>query len=165
MSGAPVALGNLALRAPWATRRATAAHGAVFRRSRGRLMSRWFGTGILVLETVGRRTGARRTAPLVYLPDGGDLVVVPANAGAINAPAWWLNLRAAGEAIAHVGGERRPVRPVETSGADRERLWRRYAAVSPLEHYQRRTPRRLPVVRLQPALTDLSEAGRTTSSS
>jgi deazaflavin-dependent oxidoreductase (nitroreductase family) len=150
MSGAPIALGDVSPRVPGVTRRAAAAHGALFRRTRGRLMSRWFGSGILVLQTIGRRTGAVRTAPLVYLPDGDDLVVVPANAGAPRPPAWWLNLRAAGEAVADLGGERRTVRPVIASGADHERLWRRFAAVAPVEHYRRRAARHLPVVRLTP---------------
>jgi F420H(2)-dependent quinone reductase len=151
MSGAPVALGDVAVRASGLTRRATAAHGALYRRTRGRVLSRWFGTQILLLETVGRRTGATRSAPLVYLPDGDDLVVVPANAGARRPPAWWLNLRAAGNGVAHLGGEARAVRAVEAGGADRDRLWDRYAAVSPVEHYQRRAGRLLPVVRLVPA--------------
>jgi F420H(2)-dependent quinone reductase len=148
--GAPVALGNLWLRAPSATRWLSAAHSALFRRTGGRALSRWFGSRILLLHTVGRHSGAARTAPLVYLPDGDDLVVVPANAGASRPPAWWLNLRAAGEAVADLGRERRTVRPVVAAGADRERLWRRFAAVSPVEHYRDRAQRHLPVVRLTP---------------
>ena len=102
--------------------------------------------------TLGRCSGMRRSAALVYLPDGDDLVVVPANAGAARPPAWWLNLRAAGEGIVHVAGERRRVKPVETRGAERERLWRRFAALTPVAHYERAAGRELPVVVLRRTL-------------
>jgi deazaflavin-dependent oxidoreductase (nitroreductase family) len=152
MSGAPVALGQVALRAPAATRWLTSLHAALLLRASAGPATRWFGSRVLVLETVGRRTGARRAAPLVYLPDDDDLVVVPANGGAPRPPAWWLNLRAAGEAVAVVGDERRRVRAHVAAGADRERLWRRFAAVTPVTHYQRSAGRELPVVVLRRAV-------------
>jgi F420H(2)-dependent quinone reductase len=148
---APVLLAPLALRFPRLTRGLTAAHTTVFLRTRGQLASRWFGAAVLVLETVGRRTGKPRAAPVVYLPDGENLVVVPANGGADGPPGWWLNLRAAGEGVAVLGRERRPVRPLVAAGAERDRLWQRFAAVSPVDHYQRRTRRPIPVIVLAPA--------------
>ena len=133
------------------TRRLTAVHATIVRRSGGRVATRWFGSRVLVLETVGRTSGQMRSAALVYLPDGGDLVVVPANAGAPRPPSWWLNLRARGEGVVVLGGERRRVRPVEAEGAERLRLWRRFAAVTPVAHYERVAQGLLPVVRLRPA--------------
>jgi F420H(2)-dependent quinone reductase len=79
--GVPVALSDFARRHPGAARRLTAAHAAVVRGSRGYLAVRWFGSPVLLLETIGRRTGRARSTALVYLPDGEDLVVVAANAG------------------------------------------------------------------------------------
>ncbi len=149
MSGAPVALGRVALFAPTATRWLASLHAALLLRSSAGPATRWFGSRVLVLETVGRRTGARRAAALVYLPDGDDLVVVPANGGAARPPAWWLNLRAAGEAVAVLGEERRRVRAHVVGGAERERLWRRVAAVTPVAHYERLAGRELPVVVLR----------------
>jgi len=151
MSGAPLTLGHIARRTPGTTRRLTSVHATVLRRSHGRLADRWFGSRLLVLETVGRRSGLPRSAALVYLPDGDDLVVVPANAGSARPPSWWLNLRAAGEAIAVLGRERRRVRAVEAAGAERERLWRRFEAATPVAHYQRHARRELPVVVLRRA--------------
>jgi F420H(2)-dependent quinone reductase len=144
-------LAPVALRFPRIIRRFTAAHAVLFLWTRGLLASRWFGAAILVLETVGRRTGKPRAAPIVYLLDGENLVVVAANGGANGPPAWWLNLQAAGNGVAVLGRERRPVRPLEAAGAERERLWRRFAAVSPVDHYQRRTHRCIPVIVLAPA--------------
>lgn len=148
--GVPVALSDAARRHPRVTRWLTAGHARVLHGTRGCLGGRWFGTRILLLETIGRRTGRRRSTALVYLPDAGELVVVAGNAGAERTPAWWLNLQAAGEGIATVGGERRPVRATTVEGARRERLWARFVAVSPVAHYQRQTRRRLPVVALTP---------------
>jgi F420H(2)-dependent quinone reductase len=144
-------LAPLALRFPGIIRRFTAAHAVLFLWTRGLLACRWFGAAILVLETVGRRTGKPRAAPIVYLPDGENVVVVAANGGANGPPAWWLNLQAAGNGVAVLGRERRPVRPLEAAGAERERLWRRFAAVSPVDHYQQRTHRCIPVIILAPA--------------
>lgn len=149
-TGAPVPLGDLALKLPRLTRRMTALHGALFRRAQQGALARWFGAHILVLETVGRRTGRLRRTPLAYLSHGDGLVIVPANAGAKLAPAWWLNLQDAGQAVAILGNERRPVTPRIAADTEHERLWRCMAAVAPIDHYQRRTRRPLPIVVLEP---------------
>jgi hypothetical protein len=116
---APLLLAPLALRFPRLTRGLTAAHTTVFLRTQGQLTSRWFGAAVLVLETVGRRTGKPRATPVVYLPDGENLVVVAANGGADGPPAWWLNLRAAGEGVAgsvENADRSDPRKPPEPSG-------------------------------------------------
>jgi deazaflavin-dependent oxidoreductase (nitroreductase family) len=145
-AGAPEALGDLARRLPGLTRRFAAAHAALLLHAQWCVPSRWFGSDVLVLETVGRRSGRPRATPLVYLPHGGDVAVVPANAGADRSPAWWLNLEAAGHGIAVLGTERRPIVPSIATGAERERLWDRFRSATPLEHYQRRSRRTLPIV-------------------
>jgi deazaflavin-dependent oxidoreductase (nitroreductase family) len=149
-AGAPIGLSDLARRHPNLARRLTAGHAALLRLTRGYVAARWFGAPVVLLQTVGRRTGELRSTALVYLPDGDDLVVVASNGGAERPPAWWLNLQAAGEGLAIVGGRRRPVTANVVEDGRRDRLWRRFAAVSPVEHYQRRTTRRLPLVALTP---------------
>ena len=151
MTGAPITLCRIARRTPRVTLRVAAFHATLLRHSRGRA-GRWFGSRLLLLETVGHASGLTRRAAVVYLPDGDDLVVVPANAGAARPPAWWLNLRAAGEATVQLGRERRRVGPLVARGAERERLWRRFAAVTPVTHYERHAGRELPVVVLRRAL-------------
>jgi deazaflavin-dependent oxidoreductase (nitroreductase family) len=150
-AGAPTPLGDLARRLPGLTRRLGAAHGALVLRTRGQFLGYWFGAPILLLETRGRRTGKPRTTPLVYLPHGDGFAVVPANAGADRAPAWWLNLQAAGEGHVLLGGRRQRITPSIAGAGEHERLWQRLAAVAPLDHYQRRSRRALPVVMLEPA--------------
>jgi F420H(2)-dependent quinone reductase len=159
-AGAPTVLGDVARRLPGLTRRLAAAHGALVRRTRGRLFGSWFGAPILVLETRGRRTGRPRTTPLVYLPHGGGFAVVPANAGADRPPAWWLNLQAAGEGHVLLGGRRQRITPSIAEAGEHEPLWQRLAAVAPVDHYQRRSRRALPVVILEPAGAAVYERAR-----
>lgn len=158
-SGAPIPLGDLARKMPGLTRRMTALHGTLLLHAQQGALARWFGAEILVLETSGRRSGKARVTPLVYVPYGDDLVVVPANAGAARPPAWWLNLQAAGQGVATLGKRRRTVKPRIATGTEHERLWQRVAAVAPLDHYQRRTRRPLPIVvleRVDPSFTPKS---------
>lgn len=105
----------------------------------------------MVLETVGRRSGKTRRTPVLYLRDGDTLVVLAANAGASRPPAWWLNLRDAGEAEVTVGRRRLKVRPRVLEGSERDRLWRAFVEMYPqAEDYTRFTERELPLVALEP---------------
>src|SRR5262245_26223068 len=70
----------------------TRAHVALYRASRGRLGARMGRAPILLLTTKGRKTGQRRTTPLLYGTDGDHLVLIASKAGAPAHPAWYLNL-------------------------------------------------------------------------
>ena len=108
----------------------------------------------MVLETVGRRSGQRRSTPVLYLRDGDALVVLAANAGADRTPAWWVNLEAAGIGDAIVGRERVKVCPRVLAGAERDRLWRAFVDMYPqADEYTRFTDRELPLIALEPAET------------
>ncbi|HEV2814062.1 MAG TPA: nitroreductase/quinone reductase family protein, partial [Solirubrobacteraceae bacterium] len=122
----------------------------LYRASRGRLGRAWLGAPVMALETVGRKRGKPRSTAVLYLRDGDDLVVVPSNAGSSRVPAWWLNLEAAGEGHATVGGERRRVRPRVAEGEERDRLWREFVRMYPqAEDYTGFTERQFPVVVLE----------------
>lgn len=107
---------------------------------------------VLLLETIGRRSGALRTTPLIYVTDGDDLVVIAANAGHPSHPAWWLNLVANPHATVRIGGRRRTVVAATVEGPRRDALWRRFLATyRGLDEYQRSATRNFPVVALTPA--------------
>lgn len=151
-NGPPEPLRALAARSPRLVRWLGRLHRMVYLRSDGRLLSRWFGMEIVVLETVGRRSGRRYRTPACYIRNGDALVVVPANAGADRSPGWWLNLREAGEGTAILGRGSHRVRPVEAQGKTRERLWHDFVTACPAAaEYVARAPRHVPVVILQPA--------------
>jgi deazaflavin-dependent oxidoreductase (nitroreductase family) len=106
---------------------------------------------VLLLTTTGRKTGKKRTTPLVYLLDGDNIVIIASNGGSDHHPEWWLNLRAEPNAEVQVGGDVKAVVAAKAQGAERERLWRE---VNELYHgydeYSRMTDREIPVVVLRP---------------
>jgi deazaflavin-dependent oxidoreductase (nitroreductase family) len=124
----------------------------VYRASGGRLGGTFFGGGrIMVLETVGRKSGQLRRTPVMRVECDGALVVIPANGGNDRTPAWWLNLRAAGEGWVIYRGRRTRVVPRVAEGDERARLWELFCAAYPLgADYPKFTARRLPVVVLEP---------------
>ena len=139
-------------RHPRAQRAWSRLHARLYRLTGGRFLPRWFhGAPVMLLESVGRRSGRRRCNPVLYLEYGKDLVVLAANAGSDRMPAWWLNLSAAGEGTAVIGDRRRRVRPRPLEGPERERVWNAFAEMYPqAEHYTRFTDRPLPLVALEP---------------
>jgi deazaflavin-dependent oxidoreductase (nitroreductase family) len=131
----------------------TALNVVVYRLSGGRVGGRIQKARVLLLHHVGRKSGDERVTPLLYLPDGDDLVVVASKGGTDRHPAWFHNLMAGPETSVEVGRDRRPVRAREANDAERAQLWPRLVEVySPYESYQRYAgERRIPVVVLEPA--------------
>lgn len=106
---------------------------------------------MLLLTTTGRKSGKKRTIPLLYLEDGENLVVVASNGGTATHPSWWLNLRVDPEATVEIGGRKLRVRAEKALPEEKERLWPRLVAMyGGYEAYQRRTDREIPVVVLRP---------------
>ncbi len=103
---------------------------------------------MLLLRTVGRRTGQPRTAALLYVRDGDAFVVIASKGGAPNHPGWFHNLRAQPDVEIQVGRERIPVRARLAEGDERTRLWARADEVNEGQYtvYQSRTQRPIPVV-------------------
>src|SRR4051812_38332266 len=67
----------------------------LYRATGGRLGGRFpGGAPLLLLTTIGRKSGQPRTTPLIYLADGDDLVVVASKAGMDEHPLWYTNLLA-----------------------------------------------------------------------
>lgn len=114
-------------------------------------LRRFRGGELLMLTTVGRTTGRRRTTPVLYLRDGADWVVVASNGGADREPEWWLNLQAGSPGEVTVNGTTTPVTGVEVEDPEREQVYRRLLSeVFDYDIYQSKVSRRLAVVRLSP---------------
>ena len=126
-------------------------HARLYRMSGGRLLRRWLGSPVLVLVTVGRRSGRTRETPLIQVPHGEGWVVLAANAASERTPAWWLNLRDAGSATVVIARRRQDVRPRVLEGAERAAAWDAFVAVyPPAGEYPRLTTRELPLIALEP---------------
>jgi deazaflavin-dependent oxidoreductase (nitroreductase family) len=123
----------------------------LYRLSGGRLMGRVGRAPVLLLTTTGRKSGRRRTAPVVYLADEDRCVVIGSNAGNARVPAWSLNLKADPEAEVEVGRRRLKVRARVAEGEERADLWRRsneqYAG---FDDYEARTDRDIALFVLEP---------------
>jgi deazaflavin-dependent oxidoreductase (nitroreductase family) len=125
----------------------------IYRLSRGRLLAHVGRAPVLLLTTTGRRSGKRRTAPVVYLADGERLVVIGSNAGNDRPPAWALNLLANPDAEVEVRSDRSRVRARVAEGEQRAELWRRMnEQYSGFDDYRARTKRDIPLFVLERAL-------------
>ena len=139
----------------WFWERFTDLHTVVYKLSRGRIGGRAMGAPVALVESVGRKSGKRRTHPLITKQDGENIVVVASKGGIERHPAWYLNLKANPETTAWWQGRKRKVLAREAEGAERERLWKEMVEVyPPYASYQRRTERRIPVVILEPTSSE-----------
>jgi F420H(2)-dependent quinone reductase len=106
---------------------------------------------MLLLDHVGAKSSALRTTPLLYIPDGENLLIVASKGGFPKHPAWFHNLRAHPVTYAQVGSVRRRVRARVATAEERPRLWDLAVAVWPgYEDYRVRTDRQIPLVVLEP---------------
>ncbi len=106
----------------------------------------------MLLITTGRKSGQPRTAPLLYLEDGEDIVVVASQGGMSKDPLWFKNLEANPEAEIEIGKEKRKVRARRATDEEKATLWPKVTGLySGFDLYQARTERNIPVVILSPA--------------
>jgi deazaflavin-dependent oxidoreductase (nitroreductase family) len=131
--------------------RFTAVMAFLYRRTNGRIGGKMSGGDVLLLHHVGRKTGQARTAPLMYVRDGEDLVVLASRGGSDAMPAWYFNLKANPRTSVEVGREKIDVLARDATEEERERLWALALTNYPhFDAYQERTERRIPVIVLEP---------------
>ena len=124
-------------------------HGVLYRATDG-FIGASIGAPMLLLTTVGRKSGRTRTTPLLYLEKGSNWVIVGSNAGDDRHPAWWLNLQANPVATIQIRGARMRVRARKASGQEKSDLWPRFVNLhSGYQTYQHRTKRDIPLVILE----------------
>jgi deazaflavin-dependent oxidoreductase (nitroreductase family) len=123
----------------------------LYRASGGRLGGRVNKAPVLLLTTTGRKSGQKRTAPVVYLADGERMVVINTNAGSAKIPAWSLNLEAEPAAEVEVGRKRIPVTARVAEGEERADLWRRHnEQYAGFDDYDEKLQREPKVIVLEP---------------
>ncbi len=118
-----------------------------FRSSGGRVGGNFEGAPVLLMHTVGAKTGEERVTPVMYLADGDRWVVFASKAGAPNSPGWFHNLVANPDMAIEVGTETIQVSAAVASPEERDPLYARQAAAYPqFGEYEQRTTRKIPVV-------------------
>ena len=106
---------------------------------------------ILLLHTVGAKTGEPRIAPVAYSRDGDRYVVMGSKRGEPTNPGWFANLVANPEVTVEAEGETfRALAHVEAEGPERDRLWNAHKAQYPgFADYEKMTTRIIPAVSLE----------------
>jgi proline iminopeptidase len=108
------------------------------------------GSTVLLLTTVGRKSGRESTTPLIYGLDGDNPVIVASKGGAPDHPGWYKNLVKNPAAHVQIKGDKFPARARDAEGEERERLWRMMNTIWPhYDEYAQKTDREIPVVVLE----------------
>jgi F420H(2)-dependent quinone reductase len=99
------------------------AHRFVYHHSNGWLGG-WLGRPMVLMYTIGAKTGLTRMIPLQYYPaEPEGILVLASNNGQAKAPAWYHNLKAHPDIEILVGRERRRVHAEELSPERRAEVW------------------------------------------
>ena len=126
-------------------------HVFFYKLSGGRIGGRIHKADVLLLTTTGRKTGKKRTTPLLYVRDGNRLVIIASNGGRPIDPSWWMNLKRNPIAMVQVKSLKETIYAQRAIGSEKERLWRLMTTAYPTyDDYQKKTDRDIPVVVLMP---------------
>ncbi len=124
----------------------------LFERTDGAEGNTMQGLPIIVLTTVGAKSGKIRKTPLMRVEHDGRYLVVASQGGAPTHPNWYYNLIADPHVALQDGPDRRDYVARELDGAERDEWWARAVeAFPPYADYQRKTDRRIPIFLLEPA--------------
>ena len=125
---------------------------AEFRANEGRVGGPFEGGTLLLLHTVGAKSGQPRLSPLAYLTLDGKMIIVGSYAGAPKHPAWVHNLRADPRARIEVGTETYDVVARELPDDERDATYPRIVELAPVfAEYQANTSRSIPLFELTKA--------------
>ncbi len=109
------------------------------------------GLPTLLLTCIGRKSGEKRTTPLVFLQNGEDMVIVGSLAGYDTHPAWYLNISANPECWVQLDRNRITAVARDATDEERKELWPRLTALFPTwGYFQKHTDRPFPIVILSP---------------
>ncbi len=120
-----------------------------FRANSGKVGGRFAGRTLLLLHTVGARSGQERVNPVAYIRDGDRLVIIASKGGAPTNPDWYYNILAHPLVMVEVGTEQFQARAEIATEPERTRLYSQMVAVMPgFAEYQQKTTRVIPVITL-----------------
>lgn len=123
----------------------------LYRVTGGRLGGQLWRFPMLLLYTVGRKSGQTRVHTLLYVRDGANMIICASNNGQAHYPSWYWNLKARPEAQVQAGRQRYSVRAEMATGTEYERLWQKFLTMyPPYARYRERLTRDIPIVILQP---------------
>jgi deazaflavin-dependent oxidoreductase (nitroreductase family) len=112
----------------------------------------WLGRPMVLMYTIGAKTGQVRMIPLQYYPAGDEgVIVLASNNGQQKAPAWYFNLKAHPDIEIRLGRRKLRVNAEELPPERRAEVWpamrRQNAAI---DTYAAKAGRVLPIMLLRP---------------
>ena len=109
------------------------------------------GLPTLLLTCIGRKSGEKRTTPLIFVQHGEEMVVVGSLAGYDTHPAWYHNVSANSECWVQLDRKKLTAVARVASDAERAELWPKLTEMfPPLGFFQKQTDRRFSIVILSP---------------
>jgi deazaflavin-dependent oxidoreductase (nitroreductase family) len=122
-----------------------------FRANGGKVGGQFEGAPLLLLHTVGAKTGQQRVNPMMYLQVPSGYAVFASKGGAPDNPDWYHNVLAHPQVSAEIGADTVEFRARVAEGEERERIWTAQKAAYPgFADYEQQTIRQIPVVVLEP---------------
>jgi deazaflavin-dependent oxidoreductase (nitroreductase family) len=120
-----------------------------FRANAGKVGGPFAGKSLLLLHTIGAKSGLERINPVACISDGDRLVIIASKGGAPTNPDWYYNLIANPLATVEVGNEKFQVRATVSTEPERTRLYNKMVEMMPgFAEYQLKTKRAIPVIKL-----------------
>jgi deazaflavin-dependent oxidoreductase (nitroreductase family) len=119
--------------------------------SKGKIGAQLGKQTILLMHTVGRRSGKRYTTPIAYFSMDGSYYVIGSNWGQPQNAGWYYNLKEQPELTIEVDGRELAVISHEADGEEYDRLWANAVERHPdYLHYKEMTSRHIPIVVFEP---------------
>ena len=122
-----------------------------FRANAGKVGGAFAGKSLLLLHTIGAKSGQPRINPVACVSNGDRLVIIASKGGAPSNPDWYYNILANPLVSVETGTEQFQARAAITAEPERTRLYDQMVAMMPgFAEYQRKTTRIIPVIILTP---------------
>ena len=122
-----------------------------FRANAGKVGGRFAGRTLLILHTIGAKSGQERLNPVAYVRDADRLVIIASKGGAPTNPDWYYNIVANPQVTVEVGTEQFSARASISVEPERTRLYDKMVEVMPgFADYKKKTTRNIPVIVLTP---------------
>lgn len=115
-------------------------------------VSELMGWNIVLLHTIGAKTGKPHISPLIGVMDGERIALIASSFGRRHNPGWYYNLMKNPECTIQFNGRTGKYKARETNGEEREKYWQLALSwFAGYENYrQHAAPRRIPVILLEP---------------
>jgi deazaflavin-dependent oxidoreductase (nitroreductase family) len=118
-----------------------------FRANAGKVGGPFAGKTLLILHTIGAKSGREHINPVAYITDGNRFVIIASKGGAPINPDWYYNIVANPQVTLEVGTEKITARASITTEPERTRLYNKMIEMMPgFAEYQKKTTRIIPVI-------------------